>query len=222
MSGFIRKTISHGQTIGDKLRRSRLEKNLNLDLLAKQTKIQIKYLEDLENGNYTNLPGDVYIRTWIKLYAETLGLSPQELLVDYKVEKQLTGKTKTQETTKKFSWQKLLKPKVIKWGVVFLVVAIFLGYLAWEINSIISPPTVNIFQPSNNLRTTDSSVVVSGQTQPEVQLKINNEVILLDDEGKFSQTINLTTGLNNLEISAKKKHSKTNNIQLVILRETTE
>ena len=65
-------------------------------------------------------------------------------------------------------------------------------------------------------------MVIKGQTKPEVQLTINNELVLLDENGSFSQTINLINGLNNLEISAKKKHSKTKIIEIAILRESLE
>lgn len=222
MASFKRKTISQGQTVADKLRRARLEKNLTLEDLAKKTKIQIKYLEALENGDYASLPGDVYVRTWLKLYSQELDISPHELLSDFKIEKQVGNKNQVIKNKSKFDWHKFLKPKFLKWAVIGLVFLIFIGYLAWEINNIIAPPEVLISEPVNNYRTTESSITIIGQTQAEVQVKINNEIILLDDQGNFSQTINLAIGLNNLEISAKKKHSKTNNLELVILRENTE
>ena len=103
-----------------------------------------------------------------------------------------------------------------------LVIAILLGYLVWEINSIVAAPQVNIIQPDNNFRTIESSVLIIGQTEPEVQLTINSDRIVLDEEGNWQQNINLVSGLNNLEISAKKKHSKTKTIELIIYREGVE
>jgi hypothetical protein len=50
-------------------------------------------------------------------------------------------------------------------------------------------------------------------------MTINNEKVLLDEDGNFEQTVNLVVGLNNLQISAKKKHSKINNLEWMILRE---
>ncbi len=222
MANFQRKSISQGQTLSEKLKQARLEKKLSITELSHQTKIQVKYLELLENGDYANLPGDVYVKTWIKIYAQTVGLPPHELLSEYKLEKQIGVKNKTKVKTKKLTWQEILKPKVMRWILIITIALSFLGYLAWEINDTISPPEIIITQPVNNYKTLDSSVLVVGQTLPEVQLKINNEIVLLDEQGKFSQNVNLATGLNNLEISAKKKHSKTNTITLVILRETIE
>ena len=48
---------------------------------------------------------------------------------------------------------------------------------------------------------------------------INNEKVLLDKEGNFKKDINLMLGLNNLEISAKKKYSKIKYTELSIFRE---
>ena len=106
-------------------------------------------------------------------------------------------------------------------GIGLLILTLF-AYLGWEINNIISPPQVKIFEPTSNFKTTDSSVFIKGQTKPEVQLTINNELVLLDEEGYFNQEINLLNGLNNLEISAKKKHSRIRTIEMVILRESLE
>ena len=94
-----------------------------------------------------------------------------------------------------------------------------MGYLSWQVKKIISPPYLKIIEPSNNYITKESTISILGETIPEVELKINNENILLDKEGKFKKDINLILGLNNLEISAKKKYSKIKEIELNILRE---
>jgi len=222
MANFKRKTISKSQAVADRLRKARLEKELTLSDIADSTKIQLKYLEFLENSDYQALPGEVYIRTWIKLYAEAVDLPTHTLLQDYNLEKTVGKKIDISKQTGKFNWHNILRPRVLKWLAVGIVVVAFLIYLFWGINNIITAPQVNITEPANNFRTTASQVMIMGNTQPEVQLRINNEVILLDEDGNFSQNVNLAPGLNNLQISAKKKHSKTNHLELVVLREVVE
>lgn len=223
MASFRQKRIIRSQTLADKLKQSRLQQDKTLEEAAKATKIQIKYLEILEEGDYQKLPGDIYAKAWLKLYGDFLGLQINELLVDYKIEKSVSDKLAKvefpQPDNKIKSATNILRPKVLKiMGIGFLML-VLLTYLGWELNNIISPPEVVIFEPATNLKTIESSIVIKGQTQPEVQLTINNELVLLDKEGNFSQAINLINGLNSLQISAKKKHSRIQIIELVILRE---
>ncbi|MBT6691723.1 hypothetical protein HOB10_05340 [Candidatus Parcubacteria bacterium] len=225
MQRFKRKQISKGQTLGDKLKQVRLDKELSLEDVYRGTSIQIKYLEILESGDYHLLPGNMYAKAWIKLYAEFLEIPSQELLFDYKVEKNISDKISSIDKpvkVKEVSKHNFLGPKTLKVVVIALVVGVLLGYLGWELYNIVAPPKVVILEPGDNFRTTESSVLVKGQTQAEVQLTINNETVLLDHDGNFSQVINLIVGLNNLQISAKKKHSKTNVLELDILREVIE
>jgi len=70
MAGFRQKKITRGQTLADKLNKARIESGLSLEELSQKTKIQIKYLEILEQGDYNSLPGDIYAKAWLKLYGE--------------------------------------------------------------------------------------------------------------------------------------------------------
>lgn len=226
MANFRQKKITRSKTLADKLKQARLEQAKTLEQASLATKIQVKYLEVLEEGDYQKLPGNIYSKAWLKLYGDFLNLPIDELLVDYKIEKSISDKLTKVSTpivkTNNISPYNILKPKVLKFLWVAGLVLMLLTYLAWEINNTISPPEVIIFEPSNNFRTSESSVTIKGQTRAEVQLTINNELVLLDENGSFSQTINLINGLNNLEISAKKKHSKTKIIEIAILRESLE
>ncbi|MBT4516399.1 MAG: hypothetical protein HOC78_00685 [Candidatus Komeilibacteria bacterium] len=226
MASFRQKKINRSQNLADKLRQARLDKEISLEEAAEATKIQVKYLEILEEGDYQKLPGDIYSKAWLKLYGNFLDLQVNELLVDYKIEKSINNKLHKASNpvvkSNNISPYSILKPRVLKFLGVSLLILTLLAYLGWEINNTISPPEVIIFEPSTNFKTTESSVIIKGQTKSEVQLTINNELVFLDEEGKFSQSINLINGLNNLEISAKKKHSKVNIIEIIILRESLE
>lgn len=72
--------------LGEVIRRAREEKGMGLDELAAITKIQRRYLEALEAGQYTRLPGPFYTRAFVRSVAEVLDLDADELLARYESE----------------------------------------------------------------------------------------------------------------------------------------
>jgi cytoskeleton protein RodZ len=61
--------------IGEALRRARLEKGISLEQIETDTKIQRRYLEAMENEQWDVLPGQVYLKSFFKIYSRYLGLS---------------------------------------------------------------------------------------------------------------------------------------------------
>ncbi|HOJ16066.1 MAG: DUF4115 domain-containing protein [Caldisericia bacterium] len=74
------------ETIGDILRNKRLEKGLTLEDVSNLVKIRKKYLEALESGNYNEIPGTVYAKSFLKIYADFLGLDRFYILKRYQSE----------------------------------------------------------------------------------------------------------------------------------------
>lgn len=66
--------------LGQMLKKARLENKISLEDLQETTKIRKRYLEAIEDGNYKVLPGNFYVRAFIKSYAEAVGLDPNEVL----------------------------------------------------------------------------------------------------------------------------------------------
>ena len=69
--------------LGKRLEEARKQKNMTLDELQTTTKIQKRYLQAIEAGNYDILPGKFYARAFIKQYAEAVGLDPDKLFDEY-------------------------------------------------------------------------------------------------------------------------------------------
>ncbi|MED3624193.1 helix-turn-helix domain-containing protein [Neobacillus thermocopriae] len=72
--------------LGNRLKEARLAKGLSLEDVQTITKIQKRYLVGIEEGNYSGMPGNFYVRAFIKQYAESLGLNPEEIFETYKNE----------------------------------------------------------------------------------------------------------------------------------------
>ena len=66
--------------IGKTLQNARNEKHYTLDDLQQITKIQKRYLIAIEENNFDALPGDFYVRAFIRQYADTVGIKADKLL----------------------------------------------------------------------------------------------------------------------------------------------
>lgn len=128
--------------IGDKLKSAREAKGLSIQDIEKATKIQSRYLEAIENNEFDKLPGDFYVRAFIRQYAQVVGLDGKELLSDYHedipeskpdeyVENSIDNKSEeVRETTdnKKNLWKNYLPRIAIVLGVIIVILVVYVLY----------------------------------------------------------------------------------------------
>ena len=73
-------------TIGETLREARMRQRLDIADVERQTKIRAKYLRALENEEFSMLPGPTFVKTFLRTYAELLGLDPHALVEQYRAQ----------------------------------------------------------------------------------------------------------------------------------------
>jgi len=71
----------------EELRKAREDNDITLQQMAAKTRIDIKFLEAIDNGNFSFLPS-IYVRAFIKQYAKTVGLDEEEAIKNYEAAKQ--------------------------------------------------------------------------------------------------------------------------------------
>lgn len=72
--------------IGDTLREARMRQRLDIVDVEERTKIRAKYLRALENEEWALLPGPTFVRTFLRTYAEAVGLDPHALVEAYRTQ----------------------------------------------------------------------------------------------------------------------------------------
>lgn len=72
------------QTPGEILRTERERKGLSIKDVEQATSIRSLYLNAIEEGNYSIVPGEVYLKGFIRNYATFLGLNSQEVMELYR------------------------------------------------------------------------------------------------------------------------------------------
>jgi len=212
-NGFTKKSVGT-LTLGEKLKKLRGDKRISLGDVSRYTKIQVAYLEYLEEGDYDSLPADVYVRGFLRSYADFLGVDERILIRLYDKEKGI----KKNLDKEKISGLKEKKPidissfvftpqKIIVSGVV-LVVLLGLFFLYREVDSFASAPSLVILSPDNNSEVQGNSVYVKGVTEKEAALFINGQPILVGGDGRFGENLTLQAGLNNISVKSVNKFKK--------------
>src|SRR5438270_11604716 len=71
--------------IGATLREARMRARIDVSEIEAQTKIRAKYLRALENEEWSLLPGPTFIKSFLREYADCLGLDARTLVEEYKL-----------------------------------------------------------------------------------------------------------------------------------------
>jgi cytoskeletal protein RodZ len=214
-NGFTKRKVGT-LTLGEKLRKLRSDKRIALNEVSRVTKIRLEYLQYLEEGKYDKLPADVYVRGFLKSYGDFLGFDEQILIKFFEKEK---GIKKNLEKSKNF---KKVDVKIKKLNistfiftpqkiVLFFVAVFVLGaffYLYLEAESLTNTPRLIILNPESNLQIDGNSVLLEGKTDKDARVFINDQLVLVDDEGKFKEDISLQSGINVIRIKAVNKFQK--------------
>jgi cytoskeletal protein RodZ len=72
------------QTLGEILRAAREKQGISVKDVEKATSIRALYIQAIEDGNYGILPGEVYLKGFIRNYANFLHLNGQEMVDMYR------------------------------------------------------------------------------------------------------------------------------------------
>ena len=213
MSLFKEKKVFLDQeTVAEQLRQTRQKTGLSLAEIASKLKINVKYLDSLEKGKYDNLPEGIYALNFLKEYANFLEINYKKLSKQFLREKEIYQSKNQKElfanqivSNKAF----LIMPNFIKYGLIIIGTILCLIYLVLLVKNIFIPPALEIVNPPDNFITSIDRVVVTGKTDPETEVLINSDQIMVDEHGYFEKELNLKHGLNNIIITAQKSGHKT-------------
>lgn len=207
------------RTIGQVLKEEREKKFYTLDEIEKTTRIRKELLEALEAGQYAKLPPPTFVQGFIKNYGKFLGLNQEKLLAIYRREfSQKAHPPRVLETftnpldNKKFR----LTPARALGSVILGLIIIFFVYLWLEYRFLVGGPFLEVSQPPDQLSTGFSEITVTGKTDPEAKVSINNQEIRVDLAGKFSQEIKLSNDNNTIEITAVSKTGKVTKVSRTV------
>jgi len=79
-------TDTNMKSLASELKSEREKQNTPLEQIAQETCISLRHLQSLEEGRYSDMPGGIYNRAFLKAYCEFLNLDQKEILQRYEAE----------------------------------------------------------------------------------------------------------------------------------------
>jgi hypothetical protein len=79
--------------IGATLREARMRARIDVSEIEAQTKIRAKYLRALENEEWGLLPGPTFVKSFLRTYAQALGLDGKALVEEYRLHHEGPGES---------------------------------------------------------------------------------------------------------------------------------
>ena len=160
--------------IGQTLRQARLNKNLSLDELQQITKIQRRYLEDIEAGDLESLPGTFYVRAFVRQYAQAVGEDGERLvaILDGKASFEPPLPKRPQPETVKGSRKALHVEESTTSPVIRLLPVIFFTLVAVTIIGVVVWMTIQDRNEDSLIKDPGSSVTVE---QPKATTSSSSE-----------------------------------------------
>jgi len=200
-------------TLGEKMKKFRNERRLSLADVSRSTKIQAKYLEYIEEGEYMKLPADVYVKGFLRSFAIFACMNEAALIRQFEREKGIQKNIKKivdiDENRKPIKFSSLvITPKMIAAIVVVILAIASFTYLYMEVNNFISEPRLVIIKPSDGSSTEETSTHVTGVAEKDSLIFINDQPVLVNENGEFSENVGLKSGLNVITVKARSKFNK--------------
>lgn len=207
------------RTVGQILKEERLRKYYTLEEVEKATKIRKELLQALEEDQYFKLPPPTFIQGFIKNYGRFLDLPVEKLLAVFRREfsDQKNPPRVLQSFTNPLSKRRFrITPARFLTLLILGLIAVFFTYLWFEYRFLTGAPFLEVSQPLNQQNVEEEVMEVSGRTDPEAKVMVNNQQINIDISGKFTQEIRLTEGTNNILVTATSKSGKVSKVERTV------
>lgn len=209
---FTRKKVE-SLTLGEKLIKFRSESRLSVADMAKATKIQGKYIEALERGQYEKLPANVYVRGYLRSYARYLNIDEKVLVRLYEQERNISSNIRpeaphknvfTNVTNRTYTFS----PRSLVITAITLIILSVAIYLWFQFRQFTTDPLLSITEPNPNQVIEGNTAVLRGKTDRGTQITVNNEATFVSPEGSFEEALTLQNGVNQITVRAVNRFSK--------------
>jgi cytoskeletal protein RodZ len=194
------------KTIGQILKDARVKKKYSLKKLGDITKIRSEFIESVEKGKWESLPPFPTVLGFVKSVSAPLDIDEKMAVAVLKRDyppKKLNINPKP-DISSKFVWSPKLTFSI---GIALAALLIF-GYLGFQYFRFISPPRLSVESPKESQIVSGNSVLVFGSTEGDAKITVNNQPVLVSEDGKFSVSIGVAPETHEIVIKAISRSGK--------------
>lgn len=172
------------RSVGSIIKEARARRKLSVQRLASRTKIKQSYILAIEAEQWNLLPSLSVTQGFVKNIAVALGVDGEEAAALLRRDFQEKQQEKVVRRT--VIWTP--RTTVIT---IAAIVVIFLGfYLLRQYSTYAAPPPLTL----SEIKREGDIVTFSGKTNENAQILVNDEAVLVSDDGKFEVKISAKSG----------------------------
>lgn len=181
-------------SVGEILKKERLNQGLTLAIIEKQLKVREKFIKAIEENNWDYFSSKIYITGILKNYSNILGLDSKRVLAffrrDYEKKEEVRFKKKVSSSDLTSGSKKFFRLIVIASVLIFIV------YFGYQLRLYFLPPKLEILSPKATSFTTENKVKITGMTDKDAIVTVVDQRLYLNTEGKFTYELPLKEGTN--------------------------
>ena len=194
------------KTIGKLLKEARVRRRYSLDKVERETKIKKEFVDAIEKENWKVLPEYPVVVGFVKNLASSLKINESQAMAflrrDYPPQK-LSINPKP-DVSKEFVWS----PKLTFLVGVGAVLAVILGYLVFQYVRFVSPPELIVNEPTEGQVIDSRFLTVAGKTDTDATIRVNNQPVLINENGEFTTEIEISETTGEIEVKATSRSGK--------------
>lgn len=117
-------------SLGEFLKEARGKLNISIEQITEDTRILRKFIEAIENDDFSAFPGETYLKGFLRNYSEYLGIDSDEVIRKYERIKMMETPTPIEQLIPKSEFN--FKPFIIFGIIITIFFLSFIGYLLFK------------------------------------------------------------------------------------------
>lgn len=181
---------------------------MSFEDLSAKTKIRREFLVAIEKEEWGKLPEFSVVSGFVKNMADAVEMNREQAVAllrrDYPPTENVKSVSPRPEVPREFR----LSPQLTFFLGVGAVIFTIALYLLFQYFSFMRPPTLTIYTPDEGEIVFERELSVTGKTDPNTTVIVNSQPALVDDDGIFATTIEITENSISIDVTAKSRAGK--------------